>query len=49
MTYSEFCATQEDILDSYRAGELTEAQVEREMEQLQEEWEENGEDIDGKL
>lgn len=42
MTYDEFCAIHEDIIESYRVGELTEAQVENEMEALQEQWE--GED-----
>lgn len=44
MTYSEYCATQEDILDAFRTGELTQAQLEREMEMLQEQYEEECED-----
>lgn len=44
MTYDQFCATQEDIIEAYNCGELTESQLEQEMEQLQEEWEEFGED-----
>ena len=44
MTYSEYCATQEDIIEAYNCGELTESQLEQEMEQLQSEWEEEGEE-----
>lgn len=44
MTYSDYLATFEDIMESFQAGELTESQLEQEMEQLQEEWEEDGED-----
>ena len=44
MTYDQFCATQEDIIEAFKLGELTEAQLEREMEKLEEEWQAEGED-----
>jgi cell fate (sporulation/competence/biofilm development) regulator YlbF (YheA/YmcA/DUF963 family) len=42
MTYDEFIATQEDILEAFRFGEITEEDVEYEMEALQNQWEEEG-------
>lgn len=39
MTYSDYLATFEDIMESFQAGELTETQLEHELEMLQEEYE----------
>lgn len=44
MTFDQFCALQEDILQAFADHELTESQLEREMEQLQDEWDEFGEE-----
>lgn len=44
MTYDEYIATQEDIVSAFEAGEITDAQLEDEMEALQNQWEEEGEE-----
>lgn len=44
MTYSEMCLIQEDIIEAYEHGELTEAQLHRELEMLQEQYEDECED-----
>lgn len=44
MTYDEFLNTQDDIYQAFLAGELSETQLDNEMEALQEEWEEDGEE-----
>lgn len=44
MTFDQFCATQEDIIEAFQFGLLTEAQLDREMEQLEEQWQEEGEE-----
>lgn len=44
MTYDEYIAIQEDIVEAYESGDITEAQLEDEMEALQNQWEEEGEE-----
>lgn len=44
MTYDDYIATQEDIMTAFFNRELTEVQLHIEMEQLQEEWDEFGEE-----
>ena len=43
MTYDDFCNIREDLIEAYNSGELTETQLDTEMEELQEYWEEYGE------
>lgn len=44
MTYDELCATQEDILDAFRSGELSETLLHHELEMLQEQYEDECEE-----
>lgn len=44
MTYDEFCALQEEIIEAYEEGYLTKSKLEGEMEALQEQWDEEGEE-----
>lgn len=44
MTYDEYQAIESDLLEAYRVGDiLTEEELEDEMEALQNQWEEEGE------
>ena len=44
MLYDEYEAIAEDLLYALREGELSETQYENEMEALQEQWEDEGEE-----
>lgn len=44
MTYNEYEAISDDLLYALREGELNEEQFENEMEALQGQWEEEGEE-----
>ena len=44
MTYDEYCAIHDDIVEAYNEGDITESQFEDEMEALQNQWEEEGEE-----
>ena len=44
MTYDDYEAIMDDILYAFKSGNLTESQLEDEMEILQEQWEEEGEE-----
>ena len=39
MTYDDFLNTQDDIYQAFLADEISEYQLEQEMEQLRQEWE----------
>lgn len=44
MTFDDYQAIEDDILAEYRAGLITEDQFYREMDKLQEAWDEEGEE-----
>lgn len=41
MTMTEYMETQHDIADAYFSGQLTEKQLDEEMDALQKQWEED--------
>ena len=43
MTYDEYQAIEDDIIGAFKSGEITEWQLEREMEMLQNQWNESQE------